>query len=189
MAPETQYYRYRVNADDQLVGVDALWLAFARENGAADLTQLSVLGRSLWDFVEGEAIRAVYSDIHARVRSGGKSAAFYFRCDSPLLKRHMRMTISPGEAGQLIYESQVVWTEPQRNLALLDADQPRSKSFLTICSCCKKAMLEPVGWQDIESVSRSLGILEMGKVPQLRHTICPVCSDTLSNSIVNSDVA
>lgn len=189
MAHETQSYRYAVSADDVVVAVDTLWLAFARENGAAELTESSVLGRSLWDFVEGEALRAVYSDIHARVRAAGKTATFYFRCDSPLLKRHMRMTISPGETGQLIYASQVVWTEPQRNLALLDVDRLRSKSYLTICSCCKKAMLEPDGWQDIESVSRTLGLLETGQVPQLRHTICPACSETMRNCVANSEVA
>ncbi len=78
MDHETQYYRYCIDANDRLIEVDELWLAFARENGAERLTEAAVLGRSLWDFVEGEAIRAVYEDIHQRLRSCGKSAAFFF---------------------------------------------------------------------------------------------------------------
>ncbi len=189
MASETQNYRYLIDAEDRLIGVDALWLAFARENGAAELTAASILGRPLSDFVEGDTIRAVYAEIHDRIRTSGKPASFCFRCDSPLLKRHMRLSISPAEAGKLIYDSRVLWTEPQRNLALLDAGQPRSKSFLTVCSCCRKAMVEPGGWQEIENVARSLGLLETDNVPQLRHTLCPECSQAMRHSIANSDVA
>lgn len=189
MDHETQNYRYCIDADDLLIEVDALWLAFARENGASQLTEAAVLGRSLWNFVEGEAIRAVYKDIHVRLRSERKSAAFTFRCDSPRLKRHMRMTITPGEDGQLQYASHIVWTEPQRMHALLDTDLQRSKAFLTVCSCCKKALLEPDSWLEIEKVSLSVGLLESSKAPQLRHSICPNCSDLLRHSIVNSDVA
>jgi hypothetical protein len=189
MDRETQTYRYCVDADDLLIEVDELWLAFARENGAPQLSAASVIGRSLWDFVEGEAIRAVYEDIHQRLRSSGKSAAFSFRCDSPRLKRHMSMSISPAENGQLVYASHILWTEPQREVLLLDADRQRTKSFLSICSCCKKAMLEPEVWLEIEKVSLSAGLLESGKVPQLRHTICPDCSHALTKSVGSGEVA
>ena len=64
-------FRYRVDARDRLVFVDPLWLAFARENGAADLTEQRVIGRSLWDFVaDAETIR-LYRELHARVRGCG----------------------------------------------------------------------------------------------------------------------
>lgn len=189
MDHESQYYRYCIDANDRLIEVDEMWLAFARENGAAQLTQATVLGRSLWDFVQGEAIRAVYEDIHQRLRSCGKSAAFFFRCDSPQLKRHMRMSLTPGDNGQLVYTSHIVRTEPQRVLALLDTEQQRSTSFLSVCSCCKKAMLEPDAWLELEKVSLSVGLLESGKLPQLRHTICPECSGYLANSVINSVVA
>lgn len=189
MDHETQNYRYCVDANDRLISVDELWLAFARENGAAGLTEATVLGRSLWDFLEGEVIRAVYEDIHNRLRSCGRSAAFFFRCDSPRLKRQMRMSITPGANGQLGYVSHIVWTEPQRVPALLDTEQQRSKSFLLVCSCCKKAMLEPDVWLEIEKVALSEGLLESGKLPQLRYTICPECSGYLANSVINTDVA
>jgi hypothetical protein len=189
MNHETQNYQYCIDANDYLIEVDELWLAFARENGAAQLTETTVLGRSLWDFVEGEAIRAVYEDIHERLRTCGKSASFSFRCDSPRLKRHMRMLITPRDNGQLVYASHIVWTEPQRVLALLDTEQQRSRLLLSVCSCCKKAMLEPDVWLEIEKVSLAMGLLESGKLPQLRHTICPECSGSLANSVIGSDVA
>lgn len=189
MAFETQSYRYCVDADDLLIEVDALWLAFARENGAAELTAASVLGRSLWDFMEGAAIRAVYEVIHKRVRSSGKSAAFPFRCDSPTLKRYMRMTITCAKADQLTYESHILRVEPQRLQVVLDANQQRSESFLTICSCCKKAMLESVGWLEIEDLALAVGILESDNIPQLCHSICPDCFKTMSSSVDNSTAA
>jgi hypothetical protein len=190
MDRETQKYRYCIDANDRLVEVDELWLAFARENGAPQLQAASVLGRLLWDFVEGEAIRAVYEDIHERLRSSKrKSAAFSFRCDSPRLKRHMRMSITPADHGQLIYSSHIVWTEPQREVALYSAEQRRNKSILSVCSCCKKGMLERDEWLEVEQISISAGLLESGKLPQLRHTICPDCSRAMTNSVINGDVA
>ncbi len=99
------------------------------------------------------------------------------------------MSLTPGDNGQLDYASHIMWTEPQRVLALLDTEQQRSKSFLSVCSFCKKAMLEPDVWLELEKVSLSLGLLESGKLPQLRHTICPECSGNLAKSVINSDVA
>ena len=39
----------------------------------------------------------------------------------------MRLTIAPANAGQLQYESLLVWAKPQRRLDLLDPNQRRTK--------------------------------------------------------------
>ncbi len=178
-------YRYRVNAADELEWVDRLWIAFAEENGAAELTPSSVLGHCLWDFLADEETRNCYRDIHKRVRASGKSVVLPFRCDSPSLQRFMRMTIRAAKDGALMYESQLLRVEPQRSLNALDATTPRSHAVLTMCSCCKRALVEPAGWLEMEDVSARLKLAETPKVPELRYTTCPDCAHALEHAGVS----
>ncbi len=189
MVVTNQTYGYRVDADDRIVAVDPLWLAFARENGAAELTEPTVLGKSLWDFMQDRALCSIYSKIHAQVRSSGHAAVIPFRCDSPTLRRYMRMTITPGDAGSLIYESRIQRVVPQRYLGLLDGKLTRTDSQLKVCSGCKRAMLESVGWLDLEDICFRTGLLEQQDLPQLYHTICPACAEAMKQSVGNYDVA
>lgn len=189
MATQYPTYRYRVDADDLLVWVDEWWIAFAQENGASRLVEETILGRPLWDFVAGDEICRLYAAIHARVRASGKQVILPFRCDSPSLQRHMRLTITREDAGQLLYECLLLRAEPQRYLGVLDSERPRSQSFLTLCSCCKQGMLEPSGWIDLEDIAVRLKLFESPNVPELRHTICPACADTIQNSIDNGNAA
>lgn len=189
MAAEVPRYRYRVDAADKIVWVDALWLAFAQENGAAELVEDFVLGRSLWDFVSGEDTRRLYFEIHARARSSDRPVVLPFRCDSPSLQRHMRLKITRESGGQLFYESLLVRAVPQRCLQVLDSEQPRSNTFLLMCSCCKRSFVEPMGWLSVEDVSVRLGLFDTQKVPELRHTICPECGDAPNHESNNGNAA
>ena len=173
-------FRYRVDASDTLVWVSDSWLAFARENGASGLVRSSVLERSLWDFVTGEELQTLYSEIHSRVRSTGIRAVLPFRCDSPTLQRHMRLTITHEDFGQLAYECILVRAVAQRHLDVLDTGRRRSTASLAICSCCKRALLKPRGWQDLEEVCLRLQVFEAEEVPKLLHTVCPECSHALT---------
>lgn len=189
MAVEPQKYSYRVDAADTLVWVDSLWLAFGRENGATELTEKTVLGESLWNFVEGEETRRLYREIHARVRSEISTIVLPFRCDSPSLQRHLRMTITREDAGRLRYENRLIRVMPQRHLGILDSQRPRSDSLLTLCSCCKRGLLESVGWLDLEDLCARLLLFEASKVPRLRHTICPDCSQAMLPTRDNGSAA
>jgi hypothetical protein len=178
-----------VDAADVLIAVDAPWLAFARENGAADLDERAVLGRSLWDFVAGDGLCALYREIHSRVRSRGVPVVLPFRCDSPSLQRHMRLKITRANDAHLEYESVLERVVPQGPFEILDPTRPRSHAMLTLCSCCKRALLEPVGWLELEDVSVRLRLFETKKVPELRHTLCPECVDTLKKAADNGNAA
>ena len=78
VTPDLRRYRYRVDATDRINWVDSWWLAFARENGASELTADSVIGRSLWDFVSGADTRRLFKAIHERVRSSGARWCYRF---------------------------------------------------------------------------------------------------------------
>jgi hypothetical protein len=85
------------------------------------------------------------------------------------------MTLSSEPAGQLLYETVLVRVEPRRRLSLLDPQQPRSNAFLTLCSCCTQALVDPVGWLEMDEAVAMLSFFDQERVPQLRYTICSQC--------------
>ena len=148
---------------------------FAQENGAGDLTEDTVLGRPLWDFISGDATRLFYRELHDRIRRSKETIIVPFRCDSPSLQRSMRLTIRYDGDGRLLYESEILRVQPQSRLRVIDPSEPRSGSFLTVCSCCRRALLETVGWLDLFDISVRLKLYQCDAIPHLRYTICPDC--------------
>ncbi len=173
---------YRVDEKDCIVFVDHWWLAFARENGAQSLANELVLGRSIWDFISDASTRQLYHEVHAHVRSNNQSILIPFRCDSPTLKRFMELKIRPYPNGQLEYESRLMQAVPQHHVSALDHDCERSQAFLTMCSFCKRSLLEPSGWLDLQNISLKLRTFDQA-TPQLRYTVCPECSSNTFHHI------
>jgi hypothetical protein len=58
---------------------------------------------------------------------------------------------------------------------MLDPSFPRLDDMLTMCSCCKRALLEPFGWLEIKDAAVRLHLLEKGRAPKVRQPIC-LCS-------------
>lgn len=170
-----QVYQYRVDSKDRITWVSPRWLAFAQENGAPELTEQRVVGRSLWEYVDGDATRAVYEKLHRQVRQQGEPVVVPFRCDSPSLRREMQLTIRSEHEGLLLYESAIVMSAPCSPVNVLDLSLPRSLSFLTMCSCCKRVLIEPDGWLEISDASVRLKVLDTPRPPQLAYDVCPAC--------------
>lgn len=185
----TENYRYCIDEIDRILWVSELWLAFAQENGAPELTASHVVGKSLWDFVAVEQLRELYSAVHAKVREQGQPALIQFRCDSPWLRRHMRMTIRCLGSGHLMYTCVLLRTEPQDQLNLIDAQQPHSDEWVTLCSVCKRGLLESVGWLEATDFATRLRLFERSKLPQVRHKLCPNCAKSLGALATNGNAA
>jgi hypothetical protein len=179
VAPVQQIFRYGINDADVIEHVDRWWLAFASENNANELDETSVLGHPIWEFIADLPTQRLYREIHHRVRSSGNPIEVPFRCDSPTMRRYMRLTISHSAAGHLRYESQLIRAVPQRQLPLLNPSSKRSDAFLTMCSCCKRSLIEPSGWLEMEDIALRLRMYDQQAVPDLRYTLCPDCSKQL----------
>lgn len=189
MRPDLPTFRYRVDAANRLAWIDPWWLAFAQENGATELTEASVIGRTLWDFLADDLTKSLYREVHARIRTTGKAAVIPFRCDSPTLKRNMRLVITPLPLGQLGYESTLVSVEPIARQQILDPGVRRSSDQVTMCSCCKRCLIESHGWLEPEDVMRLAVVLQKQRVPCIRYAICPDCAGVLSESPKNGSAA
>lgn len=177
VAQNNPMYRYRVDDADAIVYVDDWWLAFAKENGMAELNEASVIGHKIWEFISGEPTQSLYMELHRFVRASGNPITVPFRCDSPTLQRYMQVTISKQSQGCILYESVLLRTQIQSHISLLDAKQARSEDSLTMCSFCKRSLLEPSGWLELENISLRLRMFDQQTVPELHYTVCPACSN------------
>lgn len=167
--------RYSVDERDVLISVNSEWLAFAQENGAPQLTENAVLGRALWDFVKGAATVRLYQAVLGRVRSSGQPVVLPFRCDSPALRRYMRLEMTAGPGGVVHFAGILERVEATRPLSVLDASAARSDDFLTLCSWCKRALIETAGWLEVEDAAARLRLFEKEQMPRLVHDVCPDC--------------
>jgi len=166
---------------DRIRSVDAAWIAFALENDAPELTRDAVLGRLLWDFVEGPELKLLYQGLSQRVRESGGTIEFSCRCDSPNQARWMRMRIERvGENGGLRFESRTERVEPRSPISMLDTNHgEQSNGTLPICSVCKAIRLGDETWVDVEEAVTKLELASNETLPRLSHGICPPCAQRL----------
>ena len=168
-------YRYAIDRQDVITSVCPLWLAFARENGASQLTCEAVVGRSLWEFIDGTETKHFYQLLLQRVRQNNASTIIPFRCDSPTLRRYMRLELIPDPDGSVYLIGVLERVEQTVPFHLLEPNFPRSAQMLTLCSCCKRFLVESCGWLELGDVAGRLNLLNKQLAPKLRNSICPDC--------------
>ena len=170
-------YNYTLTEDNRIASVTPRWLAFAQENGASELTEEAVVGKPLSDFVCGTSTQRLYETIYDRVRSDDLVVVLPFRCDSPTLRRDMIMRVGKQPDDILAVQCTLISTEVKRPTPVFDRNAHRDESKLTICSLCLRALVEPVGWLEIEDAAITLHLLEKETVPQVIYSICPGCRE------------
>lgn len=172
-----QTTRYAVDRDDVVTRVDDAWLEFARRNEAPELDRESVVGRSLWSFVEGESTRRAWQLVFERVREQGLTASVPFRCDSPDRFRFMEMRLAPGPDGVVELEAVVLREQPRpRHLRLLERDEPRMGYAFPICSFCKRVFAFGA-WLEAEVAVERLGLVEGSPAVRLEQALCGDCEE------------
>lgn len=176
-------YRYTIDRQDIITSVCPLWLAFARENGAPQLSQDAVVGQSLWQFIEGNETREMYQAILQHVRRDNTTSVISFRCDSPTLRRYMRLEFTPEADGSVQLDGVLERVEHTTPFNLLEKSFPRSPQLLTFCSCCKRILLETCGWLELDDVEKRQQLQGKQLAPRMRHSVCPDCLAAVSANI------
>jgi len=172
---------WQIDGGDLIETVGGGWDAFAKENDASDLAGKSVVGRSLFDFIAGDEVRRVHQHLLRSVRRFRTPLAVPFRCDSPDLRRHMRLEMRPAGGGAVEFRAVLLRAERQPHLRLLDAAEPRSYAFVVSCSFCHKIREKDEGgeWMEVDTAADRLGLLVLQRPPRLVHGVCPSCKATL----------
>ncbi len=170
---------WTIDRENVLTAVGGDWDAFAASNEAASLCGASVVGRSLFEFIEGEETQRIYRLLLRRVRALDAPILVPFRCDSPELRRHMRLEIEPLSGRAIEFRGVLVAAEPRPHLQLLARSAPRLGPLLVSCSFCLRIRLPNEEWVEAEDAVVRLGLLTREAAPRLAHGVCPACKARL----------
>jgi hypothetical protein len=168
---------------DKIVHVNDDWLAFARENGAPQLSASVVLEAPIWRFIQGQETVYLYQQIFGRLRAGKSPIKFPFRCDSPDCRRFMEMKLSLLSGTAIQFLARLLRQEFRQPLDLLNPSGDRSEEFLKICSWCKKIYIPDHGWGEVEAAIGPLDLFGRHPMPRMTHTICESCYDVIRQEL------
>ena len=170
---------YRIDSRGCLTSVNAAWLRFAQENGAAELTRDRVVGRAVRDFVRGEVVCHLWEILTRIVRESGKPLRVPFRCDSPDERRFMEATLSALPNGEVEFACRLVRVEAREAVALLDRSVARSDQWLTVCAWCNRFLMGEGLWLEAEDAVRQIDLLGGSRLPNLTGGVCSRCHEMI----------
>ena len=172
---EAKVFVYCIDHADHIVTVDDPWLKFASDNGAPELTRKNVENKELWRFISDPDTRLIYRLLFDAVRTRMQPISISYRCDSPTLRRYMELTCTPRPKLEIEIRSSIVHEEPRPYTSILDVNQSRSPSVITICAWCKKCRVSEFDWREIEDAVPELELFADSLLPQVSHGMCPSC--------------
>jgi len=176
-------FHYEIDEANRIVDVDRPWLAFARANGAPELTREAVMGAGLFLYVAGwEAVRH-YGELFDALRRSRSSATLPFRCDSPETRRDMELTMRADAKRHVHLTGRLLQRAARRAVPLLDVRTPRNGHWLVICSNCLQLETDSGTWCEIETALVDPYVLPPQGLPRLSHTLCPSCARRFREAI------
>lgn len=128
---------YRLDRKERIISVSGPWDRFARENGGVHIFEDEIKGRSIWEFITGDATRMWLDTLLGFARIQNEKIQRPYRCDSPDLIRYMQMTITPEENGILRTDHTLVSQQKRLNpLYTFHESTSDSKISRIRCSIC-----------------------------------------------------
>lgn len=153
------------------MSVSEEWFRAARADG---LPNALVLNTSLWSHISDATTSQIYRSIVNRVRRGLPVNPIVFRCDTATHRRTMRLTVSAGADGHVIFSSAIERAELRPPLPLLQPDVERTSDHIVMCGWCMRILAAKM-WMEIDEAVNHRRLFEHPPLPLLTHAICPQC--------------
>jgi len=180
MPPDMQEVHYSVDIQDRIASVCDEWLEFARENDWVGLDESDLIGRPIFEFIEGEETQRIYRTIFQRVRHHQRSVTLPLRCDGPDVRRFIELEIRPAEQGRIEMSGRLVRQETRKPVRFFDRKASRSQQAIAMCAWCKKIPVEGE-WQEVEEAVARLDLFQAPELPAIRYDVCDVCRNRIKN--------
>jgi hypothetical protein len=171
---------YEIDGQDVIRSVNEAWLQFAVANGANRLGLDDVLGRCLWDYIPDPDTLALYRMLVGHVRESGRNVGFTYRCDSPDLRRVMRMQVKLLENGWIEFRSVVRRHEERDRAVFFAAATTGAKQFAFRCSLCNRLRFRGE-WMEVPDAISEGKILDTDSTLQVAYAICERCGKEISD--------
>ena len=162
---------YCVNYQDELTYMNDTLADFAERNGAPGLAQM-VIGKLLWDYIEGPDVQHIYGVLMRKLRSSMNPTVLPFRFDSPSGEYSMEMMIVPLSEGAIEFRTHILDGIP------LQRRSHHDDALLEMCSTCKKVNTKS-GWLDLEIAVGVLDYFNYASPPGFSHGLCDECHKLL----------
>ncbi len=168
---------YRLDSKDVIISAGGSWDSFAHENKASALSAGEVEGHCFWEYIAGDATVMWLKALFGYVRIRQQAVERNYRCDSPDVKRFMRMHVIPEENGNLFLEHDILSVEPRSKSANFNKLHRQGVDNLIFrCSICNQVYSDGV-WGEVESLDKTLNLQEL----TVAWTVCENCKDLLPN--------
>jgi hypothetical protein len=166
---------YRLDAANRIVEVGGSWDRFAVENGGEELLGGRIEGRSLFGFISGRATRDFVWTMLDAVRELQATRSIDYRCDSPRLKRLMKMTLVPQPAGGLVLTHRLVSSEPHLASSRFEPARAATsgRGLILRCSVCSR-LGRKGSWSEPEE-RPSVTDTRSEATLKLAYGVCPHC--------------
>lgn len=174
---------HQVDSHDTIYEVNSDWLYFAQKNNYDCTFENTVLGHSLWEFIQNDHVIRLYKEIMRFVRSQEQSVTFNYRCDSEDTCRMMRMWVTPlPNRGHIEFRSVIENQFKHDRLRILNPSNHRSHEFIRMCSYCK-SVKQNGEWIPLHVAMRQMDLMERDDYPSVSHGICPTCYKDVEKEI------
>ncbi len=165
------------------------WDAFAKENGAPELQAERVLGRNLFDFIQGAQVRNQFRKVLKMISEDPNwSWVLPYRCDSPERERAMCQSLRPiftdDRCTGFIFHSVEQYSRRRPPIDLYDfrAIEKSTRNdpdlpIVNMCSWCQRVQCAAVSgddWLRAEDYYAAGGRSNV----RLKHRICEQCLET-----------
>lgn len=162
------------------------WNDFWKKNGG-DSDPVGILGRDITEFFSEGEVRDVYRNLFLDVaKKTRREVKINYRCDSPILRRSMRLTVTPvatsAKIEYLLYQSTTLDVEQRPAIPLFGAPTGASgPDIVKVCAVCAKVHWPTDGgvagteWIEPQDYYRRGG----ADVVVLSHGFCGPCQKIL----------
>lgn len=165
---------YLLSPNDRIERVCDAWSQAAALRMGERLHGEQVLGRSIWEFINGGPTQRLYDALYRHVRATGRGVGFGYRGDSPGAIRYMHMHIIPGPAGRVHLRSELLHEQSRgRAIYFVHVDYRRHPALLQ-CSLCQR--LNANGrWYTVSEALEHTGLIDALLPVEVGDTVCNCC--------------
>jgi hypothetical protein len=161
-----------LDREDRIVRVSGSWDTFALENEGEKAVSERVTGRKLFEFITGDISRMWMSAIIGLVRVSGGELERPYRCDTPYVRRYMRMRVFSEISGELCLEHILLKKEKRsKPVFFVPAVSIPKNPLERRCSTCGR-IFHDGEWIEADSIP---GLPSDGGEIPVVYTICEEC--------------
>ncbi len=167
---------YVINSEEVIIEVSNNWDEFAIDNDGESVLSDKVVGKSLWEFINGDTTRIWLETLIKYVKHFGETISRPYRCDSPDLKRFMQLEVKKLESGIIELTHTVISTEKRPAPIYFNPSTAGSSKVTKRCSMCSRI------YNGKDWIEADLFHLANNREITVIYTICEDCKRLLPNS-------